>query len=350
MDRGATLHRLARIRPNMPKVSVIVPSYNHAPFLRQRMESIVRQTFQDFELILLDDCSPDESRSILSEYGQDDRVRIEFNERNSGNTFKQWNKGVCLARGEYVWIAESDDYADERLLETLVPRLDANADAALCYARSWWVDEKGTTQGFVDDYIRDLGGLRWSEDFTVAGREECGRYLVFANTVQSASSVVFRREAYWKAGGADETLRYCGDWKMWASMALLGGQIAHVGKALNYYRSHSATVTAASPRSGLAAAETLAVVGWILQHLEPTAAVKAELNERLFPLWSAAVLTNRVPVGRRVSILRHARKIDARAFRRLVRPGLNALRLTALRRCRSLRAGARRNAGHETVA
>src|SRR5215469_14819662 len=94
-----------------PKVSIVVPNYNHARFLPQRLDSILGQTFQDFELILLDDSSTDDSRSILLEYGRrDPRVRIEFNEVNSRNPFKQWNKGVGLAHGQYVWIAESDDY------------------------------------------------------------------------------------------------------------------------------------------------------------------------------------------------------------------------------------------------
>src|SRR5215467_16170811 len=125
--------------PSMPKVSIVVPNYNHARFLPQRLDSILGQTFQDFELILLDDCSTDDSRSVLSQHGRDPRVRIEFNEVNSKNPFKQWNKGVGLARGEYVWIAESDDYADERFLEKLVARLDAEPRAAFAYCRSWRV-------------------------------------------------------------------------------------------------------------------------------------------------------------------------------------------------------------------
>src|SRR5215467_13719414 len=96
----------------MPTVSVIVPNYNHARYLRRRVDSILAQTYQDFELILLDDCSTDESRSIISEYAKDPRIRIELNEVNSGSTFKQWNKGARMARGSYIWIAESDDRAD----------------------------------------------------------------------------------------------------------------------------------------------------------------------------------------------------------------------------------------------
>ena len=126
----------------MPKVSVVVPNYNHARFLPKRIESILRQTYQDFELILLDDCSTDDSRTILSQYASDPRVRLEFNQVNSGSTFKQWNKGVRLAQGKYVWIAESDDYAEPRLLERLVAILEADATVAYAYCRSWRVSEE----------------------------------------------------------------------------------------------------------------------------------------------------------------------------------------------------------------
>src|SRR5258707_10731320 len=115
-------------RPSKPKVSVVIPNYNHARYLRQGVGSVLEQTCQDFELILLDDCSSDDSRSILSSYAGDPRVRMEFNEANSGSAFKQWNKGVRLARGKYVWIAESDDYADARLMERLVRVLDGDPE------------------------------------------------------------------------------------------------------------------------------------------------------------------------------------------------------------------------------
>src|SRR5258707_14882309 len=90
-----------------PRVSVIIPNYNHARYLRKRIETVLEQTYQDFEVILLDDCSTDGSSSIIDEYRNDSRVRMGLNEKNSGSTFKQWNKGVGLAEGKNVWIAES---------------------------------------------------------------------------------------------------------------------------------------------------------------------------------------------------------------------------------------------------
>src|SRR6266404_7934352 len=156
----------------MPAVSVIVPNYNHARFLRRRIDTVLGQTFLDFELILLDDCSTDNSRDILTAYADDSRVRIEFNAKNSGSTFKQWNKGVRLARGKYVWIAESDDYADKHLLEMLVPRLDAEPTTVLVYCRSWRISADGNTNGFVDSSVPNLDLARWTADFVVDGREE----------------------------------------------------------------------------------------------------------------------------------------------------------------------------------
>ena len=95
------------------KVSVIIPNYRHALYLKERIDSVLEQTYRDFEVIILDDCSPDDSREIIETYRTREKIaHIVYNERNSGSTFMQWQKGFDLAQGEYIWIAESDDFAD----------------------------------------------------------------------------------------------------------------------------------------------------------------------------------------------------------------------------------------------
>jgi glycosyltransferase involved in cell wall biosynthesis len=321
----------------MPTVSVIVPNYNHARYLRQRIQSVLGQTFQDFELILLDDCSSDESQAILREYTADPRVRLEFNEKNSGSTFKQWNKGVRLARGKYVWIAESDDYAEPQFLERLVSRLDAEPNAVFCNCRSWRVSAEGEIIEFLDSWVADLDAQKWTVDHLADGREECRKYLIRCNTIPNASSVVFRKDVYERVGGADESLIYCGDWKLWASMALAGGTIAYVGQPLNYYRWHESSVRVKSQRLGMDAAEYLQVVRWILQRVKPTESTLEKACDELFRVWYPAVLTNRLPLRRRWAILKDARAVDRHALRKLVRPAFVALRMTVSRRYRSLR-------------
>jgi glycosyltransferase involved in cell wall biosynthesis len=272
----------------MPKVSVIIPNYNHARYLRQRIESVLGQTYQDFEVILLDDCSTDDSRSILSKYADDPRVGIEFNPVNSGSTFKQWDKGVRLARGEYVWIAESDDYANERLLERLVSLLDAEASSVLAYCRSWRVLSDGQISESLNFHYLGLDQQRWATDFWADGREECQNYLVRRNTIPNASAVLFRREVYVRVGGADESLVLCGDWKLWAAMAL-EGRIAYSGEPLNYYRVHDKTVRAKSQRLGVGPVEYLEVIRWILQRVTPPDAVRKKLSEDAFSIWTPAL-------------------------------------------------------------
>ena len=108
----------------MKKVSVIMPNYNHAPYLKQRMDSILAQDYPEFEIIMLDDASTDESVSILSAYARHPKVKAFLrSETNSANPFVQWQRGLKEATGDYVWIAESDDVAEPTLLSRLVVAL-----------------------------------------------------------------------------------------------------------------------------------------------------------------------------------------------------------------------------------
>lgn len=268
----------------MPTVSVVIPNYNHALFLRQRVESVLRQTYRDFEVMLLDDCSTDESRSVLSRYADHPEVRIEFNSVNSGSPFKQWNKGVRLARGRYVWIAESDDYADERFLEKLVPLLEAEPTAVIAYCRS----RRVLADGQIGGTSPPLDAKRWTTDFRADGREECENYLVRANSIPNASAVIFRREAFERAGGADESFVLCGDWKLWVAMALTG-RITYLAEPLNYYRFHEMSVRQKSLRGGVGPLEHLQLIRWMLQRFTPPEAVRRKLSDEAFSLWNPSL-------------------------------------------------------------
>jgi glycosyltransferase involved in cell wall biosynthesis len=309
----------------MPKVSIIIPNYNHARFLRRRIDTVLGQTFQDFEVILLDDCSIDESRSILSSYATDPRVRIEFNEANSGNAFKQWNKGVMLARGEYVWIAESDDYANEHLLDRLVAVLDADPHVVFAYCRSWRVSVDDQLDGFSNSYLADLEPHRWLSDYCVDGREECRNYFVLHNIVGNASAVLFRKAVYKKVGGPDEGLRLCGDWKLWASMALIG-DIAYLGEPLNYFRFHDTSLRSKSAQINVDVMEYLKVMRWILDQVTPTETTLTKLYEDASEMWVPVVMSLHVPLHLKRAILRNARAIDPHAMRRAVWPALATVR------------------------
>src|SRR5436190_523139 len=126
----------------MPLVSVVIPNYNHAEYLKQRIDSVLTQTYADIEVIILDDCSTDNSRAIIESYRGHEKIsHIVFNEQNSGNTFQQWDKGIQLTKGEYIWIAESDDWCEITLLETIINGLQQNTDCVLGYCQSYGIND-----------------------------------------------------------------------------------------------------------------------------------------------------------------------------------------------------------------
>jgi glycosyltransferase involved in cell wall biosynthesis len=222
-----------------PKVSVVIPNYNHASFLRERLRSVLEQTYDDLEVIYLDDASTDDSNAVFREFADDPRVRAEFNSRNSGGPFQQWRRGVSLARGDYVWIAESDDSADQRFLEALVPVLDHHPSVGLAYCRFLRIDEHGDSADTGELWWKELDSTRWTRDFVSSGREELG-FLGRWNTISNASGVLFRRSVYEQVGGVDEDMQLAGDWMLWIRMACVA-DVAFVARPLNHWRWHPAT-------------------------------------------------------------------------------------------------------------
>lgn len=259
---------------------MIVPNYNHARFLEQRLQSVIDQTFEDFELVFLDDASTDESRQVFERFAHDPRVRAVFNQANSGSVFKQWNRGFAEAVGEYVWIAESDDYADERFLETLVGALDAHPSAGIAYCQSWAVDENGGRIKIMELDRAQIDEHRWKSDFFNNGRDECARYFVLSCMINNASSALVRRGVVEKIGGADEDWRIAGDWVFWAKM-LMESDIVFVAQPLNYWRCHSATVRSSATRSGEMLEESYRVAKLIADRVD----VPDDTLERSRALW-----------------------------------------------------------------
>lgn len=319
----------------MPAVSIIVPNYNHARFLRQRIDTILAQTFQDFELILLDDCSTDDSRSILSSYASDPRVRLDFNEKNSGSTYKQWNKGVSLARCEYVWIAESDDYADPHLLERLVPLLDSDPSVVVAWCRSWAVTQDGRLDGLAETRFLGADQNCWSVDYCRDGREVCRNYMIRSNIMTNASAILFRKATYQRVGGADETMRLSGDWKLWASL-LLEGKVAYVSETLNYYRFHHSAVRNTVDYSQTVIPEWLAVVRWLADRVtSPPDVLRKACGERANN-WVPALLSMHVSSETKREILRLVRTTDPHPLRSSIRPAFATLQRKFLHHWRAL--------------
>ncbi|UBQ38307.1 glycosyltransferase family 2 protein [Acinetobacter johnsonii] len=230
-------------------VSVIVPCYNHAPYLKQRIESILNQTYQNFELILLDDVSPDESAEILLSYKDHPKVsHCIINEKNSGSTFHQWNKGMALAQGELIWIAESDDVADLSFLETLVEPFQQNPNLVLAYSQSHRMDSQGNITGSWKSHTDDLDSELFKHNFDMNGWEYIHRFLNIKNTIPNASAVLFKKQTYLQIEGACSHLNLIGDWSVWAKI-VSRGDIHFSSRCLNDFRYHATSVIATAKQT-----------------------------------------------------------------------------------------------------
>lgn len=242
----------------MPTVSVIVPNYNHAPYLRQRIDSILNQSFQDFELILIDDASTDESRDIMECYRDNPKVsHVVYGETNSGSAFRQWDKGISLAKGEWVWVAESDDFAEPTFLERLMTEVSQVPDCVLAYAATWWVDQKGTKLWETpnSNNVNLYGGT----DFI-------HRKLAVCNSIANVSECIFRRDKFRPAESHRyEHMRLCGDWFFYVLLAEQG-KVVEVEEPLNYYRQHNGNISSDAEHGGLTFLEGADVLEYMIEH------------------------------------------------------------------------------------
>lgn len=237
-------------------ITVIVPNYNHAPFLHQRIESILCQSYQDFEVILLDDCSSDNSISVLLEYKDHPKVsRIVSNDINSGSPFKQWDKGIEMAKGEWIWIAESDDWAEPTFLETLMTEVGNHPCCGLAYSATNWVDGSGKLlwESICSGNVLEYDGL----DFI-------RKKLLLCNSIANVSECIFKKSLYQASQSYRyEHMRLCGDWFFYTLLAEQTS-VLEVDIPLSNYRQHNTNVSSAAERDGLTFSEGLDVLDYML--------------------------------------------------------------------------------------
>lgn len=233
---------------DLPRVSVVVPNYNYAAYIEGRLQSVCKQTVPVYELIVLDDASADDSVSRVGNFLADCKIpsNLVVNQQNSGSVFRQWLRGVELARGDFVWIAEADDLADRDFLAEVMPAF-ARPDVVMSYCQSRQMDHEGNILcDHYLDYVSDIDAERWKEPYVVDGREEIAKALYLKNTIPNVSGVVFRRGALLKTLRTHQkeimSYRNAGDWVTYVRL-LENGSVAFSPRSLNSHRRHQTSVT-----------------------------------------------------------------------------------------------------------
>ena len=265
-------------------VSVIIPNYNHAPYLRQRIDSVLGQTYQDIEVIILDDCSEDNSQDIIETYRAHPKVRhIEYNRQNSGSVFRQSARGIQLAKGDFVWIAESDDTAAPELLEVLTGNLEKYPTAALAYCDSNIISAANDTALGKFREIRNklLGTTKWNESYFNEGRQEIKDCLLKYCTINNASAVLFRKKELLQTEPFDMGFKYYGDWYVYLKMCL-HYDLCYSHLPLNNYREHAGNASINKQRNGAFVRESFLIAAWARKNLPFISG--GEINRIFLPL------------------------------------------------------------------
>ena len=179
------------------KISVVIPNYNYENFLLPRIYSILNQTEKIHELIILDDCSKDNSRKLIDEIVEKIapyiKVQKVYNQENSGCAFKQWKKGFALATGDYVWIAEADDCCDKTLLKNIIKPIKQDKNIYISYADTAFINAWDkiilpTIKPEID--IRKTN--HWESDFVDNGLEEIKNYTFLNCIIANVSSCIIK--------------------------------------------------------------------------------------------------------------------------------------------------------------
>jgi glycosyltransferase involved in cell wall biosynthesis len=255
-------------------ISVIIPNYNHQKFLKQRLDSVLNQTYTNFEVIILDDCSTDNSRDIIESYRNHPKINtIVYNDTNSGSTFLQWRKGIDLAKGEWVWIAESDDWCETSLLSELINGARSCSNCTLSYCQSILVK---------DDKL--LPGMTVKSDACLNGKVFVLEHMLSNNTIVNASMCIFKRSEYFTISQKFTEYKFMGDCLFWIEIALKGS--VHIsGKSLNYFRKHVNDVTSTAYISGLYYSEYFYLLEYMHQNYNLSKTELIELTLERFKLF-----------------------------------------------------------------
>ena len=239
------------------KVSVVVPNYNYGKYIRKRIDSVLKQTYPIYELIVLDDASTDGSAEILKNIVLDlklnnpeMRVRFVGNKDNSGKAMVQWKKGFELAEGDFVWIAEADDLCSPRFLEEVMKGFD-DPEVVLSYTESMIINGRGLVIASNFRWSRDKEKSgHYKKNYVKNGHQEIQEILAIRCTIPNVSAVVFRKKVV-KPKDLEKAIKFSqvGDWYLYAKL-LNSGKISYNRKVLNKFRVHRGSKTAGSKKDG----------------------------------------------------------------------------------------------------
>ncbi len=204
----------------MAKVSVVITNHNYGKYLRESIDSVLNQTFNDYELIIIDDGSRDNSENILNEYSSVNKITILRNREPQG-VASSCNRAIRLAKGEYIIRLDADDYFDDNALLVLTSFLDKNPDIAVVYPDFFKVKDNRE----IMEYVRV---------------PRIGEEIKLLDVAANGAGAMFRKNAFDKIGGYNPNIRYQDHYDFWVKM-ITTFKVANLSLPLFYYRQHGSS-------------------------------------------------------------------------------------------------------------
>ena len=221
------------------RVSIVVASYNHREFLEQRIQSLLSQSYTDFEIIIIDDASTDSSPEVLRRFENHPKVQILELMENMG-WVKVSNLGADMASGEFIIFGNCDDYSDPNQVTELVKAMGEYPTAGLAFSRSNIVDNQGLLLG--NDY--ETRGVRFRRKCrfdTLISKELMTSYLFHSIVIPNLSAAIFRKSVFNEVGKFSEEIEIAADWEIFFRIAERY-DVAYLAESLNNFRSHDESI------------------------------------------------------------------------------------------------------------
>ncbi len=220
-----------------PTVSFVIPCYKLAHLLPDCVNSVLCQSFTDFEILIMDDCSPDNTQEVARSF-RDPRIRYIRNDPNLGH-LRNYNRGITLSRGKYVWLISADDYLlKSHVLQKYVDMLERHPNVGYTFCPG--VAVGGGVDSAVQDWVSYGRTVHGDRDCIIRGRTFL-KELIKGNTIASPSALV-RRECYEQVSLFPLTMPWAGDWYLWCAFALRY-DVGYFSEPMVCYREHELSMT-----------------------------------------------------------------------------------------------------------
>lgn len=236
------------MRKVSPLVSIVIASYNYGDLIENRIESFLDQTYENIEIIVLDDCSTDNSRDVIEKFGSNNRIRIIYNNENLG-WIQNSNLGISMSKGEYLLFGNCDDVASRDLIENLVRPLSEDKLVGVAFCESELIDYFGNQIGSDRD-SRDRRFIHSTQSDCRIERVEMASFLSHSCVIPNLSAALFRREALALTEGFSTRYSICSDWNLFIELSL-NWDFFYIRKPLNKFRQHKKNVRSSVKESAL---------------------------------------------------------------------------------------------------